>query len=75
MRLASVVMAKASDQIVEKGQRIAAWLLEAADATWGLYCTWGAGAGERLDDDNTLAVTGYRERRLCRLMSSSYWEH
>src|SRR5262245_32608756 len=30
LRLAAVVMAKASDQIVEKGARIAAWLLEAA---------------------------------------------
>ena len=32
LRLAAVVMAKASDQIVEKGMRIAAWLLEAAAA-------------------------------------------
>jgi carbon-monoxide dehydrogenase large subunit len=32
MRMAGVVMAKASDQIVEKGKRIAAWMLEAADA-------------------------------------------
>ncbi len=32
LRLAAVVMAKASDQIVEKGVRIAAWLLEAAPA-------------------------------------------
>jgi carbon-monoxide dehydrogenase large subunit len=32
LRLAAVVMAKASDQIVEKGKRIAAWLLEAAEA-------------------------------------------
>src|SRR5205085_10766802 len=32
MRLAAVVMAKASDQIVERGKRIAAWMLEAADA-------------------------------------------
>jgi len=32
LRLAAVVMAKASDQIVEKGTRIAAWLLEAAPA-------------------------------------------
>jgi aerobic carbon-monoxide dehydrogenase large subunit len=32
LRLAAVVMAKASDQIVEKGTRVAAWLLEAADA-------------------------------------------
>jgi aerobic carbon-monoxide dehydrogenase large subunit len=32
LRLAAVVMAKASDQIVEKGKRLAAWLLEAADA-------------------------------------------
>jgi carbon-monoxide dehydrogenase large subunit len=32
LRLAAVVMAKASDQIVEKGKRIAAWLLEAAYA-------------------------------------------
>ena len=32
LRLAAVVMAKASDQIVEKGTRIAAWLLEAAVA-------------------------------------------
>src|SRR5438093_5142712 len=31
MRLAGVVMAKASDQIVDKGRRIAAWLLEAAE--------------------------------------------
>ena len=31
MRLGGVVMAKASDRIVEKGRRIAAWLLEAAD--------------------------------------------
>ena len=33
LRLAAVVMAKASDQIVEKGGRIAAWLLEAAGPT------------------------------------------
>ena len=32
LRLAAVVMAKASDQIVEKGRRIAAWVLEAAAA-------------------------------------------
>ncbi len=32
LRLAAVVMAKASDQIVDKGKRIAAWLLEAAPA-------------------------------------------
>src|SRR5262249_20707397 len=35
LRLAAVVMAKASDQIVEKGRRIAAWLLEAAEAEGG----------------------------------------
>jgi carbon-monoxide dehydrogenase large subunit len=32
LRLAAVVMAKASDQIVDRGTRIAAWLLEAAEA-------------------------------------------
>jgi len=32
LRLASIVMAKAADQIVDKGKRIAAWLLEAANA-------------------------------------------
>ncbi len=32
LRLAAVVMAKASDQIVERGRRIAAWMLEAAEA-------------------------------------------
>ena len=32
LRLAAIVMAKASDQIVEKGTRIAAWMLEAAPA-------------------------------------------
>jgi carbon-monoxide dehydrogenase large subunit len=32
MRLGAVVMAKASDQIVDKGRRVAAWLLEAAEA-------------------------------------------
>jgi carbon-monoxide dehydrogenase large subunit len=32
LRLAAIVMAKASDQIVDKGRRIAAWLLEAAEA-------------------------------------------
>jgi len=32
LRLAAVVMAKASDQIVAKGRRIAAWMLEAAEA-------------------------------------------
>jgi carbon-monoxide dehydrogenase large subunit len=32
LRLASIVMAKAADQIVDKGTRVAAWLLEAADA-------------------------------------------
>jgi carbon-monoxide dehydrogenase large subunit len=32
LRLAAIVMAKASDQIVDKGKRIAAWLLEAAEA-------------------------------------------
>src|SRR5256712_10950300 len=32
MRLGAVVLAKASDAIVDRGQRIAAWLLEAAGA-------------------------------------------
>ncbi|MGH7387996.1 MAG: xanthine dehydrogenase family protein molybdopterin-binding subunit [Candidatus Rokuibacteriota bacterium] len=32
MRMAGVVMAKASDQIVDRGRRLAAWLLEAAEA-------------------------------------------
>jgi carbon-monoxide dehydrogenase large subunit len=32
MRLAGVVMARASDVIVERGRRLAAWLLEAAEA-------------------------------------------
>ena len=32
LRLAAIVMAKASDQIVEKGTAVAAWLLEAASA-------------------------------------------
>jgi aerobic carbon-monoxide dehydrogenase large subunit len=32
LRLAAIVMAKASDQIVEKGTRIAAWMLEASAA-------------------------------------------
>ena len=32
MRLGAVVMARASDAIVDRGRRIAAWLLEAADA-------------------------------------------
>jgi carbon-monoxide dehydrogenase large subunit len=32
LRLAAIVMAKASDQIVDKGRRIAAWILEAAPA-------------------------------------------
>jgi len=32
MRLGAVVMARASDEIVERGRRIAAWLLEAAGA-------------------------------------------
>jgi carbon-monoxide dehydrogenase large subunit len=32
MRLGAVVMAKASDAIVERGTRLAAWLLEAAEA-------------------------------------------
>jgi carbon-monoxide dehydrogenase large subunit len=32
MRLGAVVMAKASDQIVDRGRRLAAWLLEAAEA-------------------------------------------
>ena len=32
LRLAAIVMAKASDQIVEKGRRLAAWMLEAAAA-------------------------------------------
>src|SRR5712692_10003644 len=32
MRLGAVVMAKASDEIVDKGRRLAAWLLEAAEA-------------------------------------------
>jgi carbon-monoxide dehydrogenase large subunit len=32
MRLGAVVMARASDQIVERGRRIAAWLLEASEA-------------------------------------------
>jgi carbon-monoxide dehydrogenase large subunit len=31
MRLGAVVMAKASDEVVERGKRIAAWLLEAAE--------------------------------------------
>ncbi|HEY3188206.1 MAG TPA: molybdopterin cofactor-binding domain-containing protein, partial [Solirubrobacteraceae bacterium] len=32
MRLGAVVMAKAGDQIVDRGRRLAAWLLEAAEA-------------------------------------------
>jgi len=32
MRLGGVVMARASDQIVDRGARLAAWLLEASDA-------------------------------------------
>src|SRR5438093_1203819 len=32
MRLGAVVLAKASDAIVDRGKRIAAWLLEAAEA-------------------------------------------
>ncbi len=32
LRLAAIVMAKAADRIVEKGKRIAGWMLEAADA-------------------------------------------
>src|SRR4029453_8875398 len=32
LRLAAIVMAKAADQIVEKGKRIAAWMLEASPA-------------------------------------------
>src|SRR5881628_3618958 len=32
MRLGAVVMARAADQIVEKGRRLTAWLLEAAEA-------------------------------------------
>jgi carbon-monoxide dehydrogenase large subunit len=32
MRLGAVVMAKAADQVVDRGTRIAAWLLEAAEA-------------------------------------------
>jgi carbon-monoxide dehydrogenase large subunit len=32
MRLGAVVMAKASDEVVARGKRIAAWMLEAADA-------------------------------------------
>jgi carbon-monoxide dehydrogenase large subunit len=32
LRLAAIVMAKAADQIVGKGKRIAAWMLEASDA-------------------------------------------
>jgi carbon-monoxide dehydrogenase large subunit len=32
LRLAAIVMAKAGDQIVEKGRRVAAWMLEAAGA-------------------------------------------
>jgi carbon-monoxide dehydrogenase large subunit len=32
MRLGGVVMAKAADQVVDRGKRIAAWLLEAAEA-------------------------------------------
>jgi carbon-monoxide dehydrogenase large subunit len=32
MRLGGVVMAKASDQVVARGRRLAAWLLEAAEA-------------------------------------------
>ena len=32
MRLGGVVMVRASDQIVDRGKRLAAWLLEAAEA-------------------------------------------
>jgi aerobic carbon-monoxide dehydrogenase large subunit len=32
MRLGAVVMAKAADQTIDRGRRLAAWLLEAADA-------------------------------------------
>jgi carbon-monoxide dehydrogenase large subunit len=40
LRLASVVMAKASDQIVAKATRIAAWMLEAATADIEFTAPW-----------------------------------
>jgi carbon-monoxide dehydrogenase large subunit len=49
MRLGAVVMAKASDRIVEKGRRLAAWLLEAAEAdvefTRGRFAVKGTDRG------------------------------
>lgn len=52
MRLGAVVMAKASDQIVDKGRRLAAWLLEAAaadiDFTRGRFAVKGTDRGVSL---------------------------
>src|SRR4030095_7608552 len=47
LRLAAVVMAKASDQIVERGVRIAAWLLEAAEADIEFSAGGVGGQGHR----------------------------
>jgi carbon-monoxide dehydrogenase large subunit len=54
MRLGAVVMAKASDQIVDKGAQIAAWLLEAAAAD--IVFVRGPLAGV---SDETMAVPSY----------------
>ena len=40
LRMAAIVVAKAADQIVEKGARIAAWLLEAARADIEFAAPW-----------------------------------
>ena len=52
MRLGAVVMAKASDEIVDKGRRLAAWLLEAAEAdiefVRGRFVVKGTGRGVSL---------------------------
>jgi carbon-monoxide dehydrogenase large subunit len=49
MRLGAVVMAKAADQIVDRGRRLAAWLLEAAEAdiefSRGRFAVRGTGRG------------------------------
>ena len=60
MRLGAVVMAKASDQIVDKGRRLTAWLLEAAEAdidfTGGRFMVKGTDRGVSLFEAATAAL-------------------
>jgi aerobic carbon-monoxide dehydrogenase large subunit len=80
LRLAAIVMAKAADQIVEKGMRIAAWLLEAAradiefvaprfrvkgtDRSVHLFEVAAASQGDRAPDDGRGPLDGLSDETL-----------